>query len=314
MDRSPCIPKIFSINSTAKQAYREGKDMALLVLSAAAAALRRVSQSFKFNTLICRRFLSHRQSRTGRILFVVSSPEKEHLYSSEIQKGGTLGPATRLHPIPFESICYDLDSFQVCNGLICLRVGGKVHIFSPYTGEVSTLPDDPCIHFYSVFYFGFHPLSNEYKVLVIGRYEQPGYWIFSSSSLSWRRIHPLTPERFDIETFCTFFSYRQHIFLNGSIHSIYEASPDPDYIYTGRPPVLHEIYVSAFDIADEKFRKIPYPDFSSSSYFPNLKLTEFGGCLVLIKDYFYCPGEFRKYDVFECWILEDYKNHRFTAG
>ena len=64
-------------------------------------------------------------------------------------------------------------------------------------------------------------------------------------------------------------------------------------------------------MADEKFRKIPYPNFSSSSSFvPELTLTEFGGCLVLIKDYFYCPG---KYDVFECcWIWEDYKNHRWV--
>jgi F-box interacting protein len=278
--------------------------MALLVLSAAAAAaLRRVSQSFKFNTLIRRRFLSHRQSRTGRIVFVVMSPEKEHVYSAEIQKGGTLGPATRLPPVPFESICYDLDSFQVCNGLICLRVGGKFHIFSPYTGEVSTLPDyphDPYMLYDPVFYFGFHPLSNEYKVLFFARIREAGFWIFSSSSLSWSRIHPPTPERFDIEQS---FSYCKPIFLNGSIHSIYEASPVPDYIYTGRPPVLPEIYVLAFDMADEKFRKIPYPDFSSSSFVPNLKLTEFGGCLVLIKDYFYCPRKLRNYDVFECWTF-----------
>jgi hypothetical protein len=117
-------------------------------------------------------------------------------------------------------------------------------------------------------------LSNEYKVLFFARIREAGFWIFSSSSLSWSRIHPPTPERFDIEQS---FSYCKPIFLNGSIHSIYEASPVPDYIYTGRPPVLPEIYVLAFDMADEKFRKIPYPDFSSSSFVPNLKLTEFGG-------------------------------------
>jgi F-box interacting protein len=80
-------------------------------------------------------------------------------------------------------------------------------------------------------------------------------------------------------------------------------------INTGRPPVQAEIYVLAFDMVDEKFRKIPYPDFSSSSFVPELTLTEFGGCLVLIRDYFFCR---KKYDVFECWILEDYKNHRWV--
>jgi F-box interacting protein len=278
--------------------------------------LRRVSQSF--NTLIRHRRHFAAQSRIGRrVLFFAERirnrvVEEHYFYSAEIQKSGALGPATKLPPIPFESVVHN---FQPRNGLLHLRsVDGKLNIYCADTGELSTVPDDPTppLAFsgepfrQKSYYFGFDPLSNEHKVLLVQTmdFSKSDFWIFTLGSGSWRRIHPLPPHRVHPlpphRTFRFLHSdYAEEVFANGAIHWMVD---DYDSYNIGAP----EIYIFSFDMVEEQFRMIPHPDVS----FPG-KLTELGGRLALIDDFRWRVDV--EYDKLHLWILlEVCNNHKWV--
>jgi hypothetical protein len=110
-----------------------------------------VKKGFLFPILLplkCLHSLAHRhlttESGTGRVLFIAQRIKKcelkdQHFDSAKIQKGETLAPAIKLPTIPFKRLT-DMDLSQVRIGLLCHREDSQFHIFSPDTGEVSTLP------------------------------------------------------------------------------------------------------------------------------------------------------------------------------
>jgi F-box interacting protein len=265
--------------------------------------------------IFCRSF-AHRhfttQSPTSRILFFVDQPQQweKYLYSAEIKNGGTLGPAIRLPPIPVES--FSRDSFQFCNGLFCVpRCDNQVPIFSPDTGEVSTLPDNPGQYGrWGCFdrFFGFDPSSNKHKVLLVHA-QLWLFWIFTLGSGSWRQIHAVPPE----QVFYVPFRSKEVVYANGAIHWIFLGSESVDessdgLFYRGGS-CLHEKCILAFDMVEEQFRKIPFPDDLS---FPAY-LAEFGGRLALMEEFVLWKRKSLGYDVVEydklqCWVLEDCKN------
>lgn len=266
--------------------------------------LRRVSQSF--NTLIRHRSLGHRhfstQSCSRRVLFSVQNLGNKYFYSAKIQKDGTLGPATMLPSVPSEILPGILSSESaVTNDKILFRLGCKLHIYRPDTGEYSTLADIPLRppalydwYLDKVYYYGFDILSNEHehKVLFVQnvyyrKLLKTLFWVFTRGSGSWSQIHP-----FPLEQIKLFFTRSDPVFANGAIHFNHDS-------YNGKP----EKYIFAFDIVEGQVRKIPYPD---DSFWGDL--TQFGGRLALRK---YYDSE-EEYDKFKLWILEDYNNHKWV--
>jgi F-box interacting protein len=223
--------------------------------------------------------------------------QEQHFYTAKTQKA-ILGPAIKLPPIPFKSLIHS----EVRNGLLFHREDSQFYIFSADTGEVSTLPDVPTPEFpYEPYkfgdsfrhYLGFDPLSNEPKVLLCQRVlAQEGppkkrFWIFTRGSGSWNRIHPspLQPRE------CFKFFKKDPVFANGTFHWIYDNNEDHFDAYS-----YPKKYILAFDMVEEKFRKIeiPHPDYSSG------ELTTFGGRMALMEAY-----ELRENDKMRFWILEN---------
>jgi hypothetical protein len=187
------------------------------------------------NTLSFLSSFAHRpfttQSCSHRILFSVGRECREYFYSAKIQKDGALGPATMLPPIPSKELLgFDLSwskSSEVLGGKIFLRSDGQIHIYSPDTGEYSTLPHVPPLAFpvkfpirdYKNYYFGFDTLSNEQKVLVVqsvwlsrtllNRF----FWVFTRGSGSWSQMQPFPKFDFPLD-------FRKVVFANGAIHCI----------------------------------------------------------------------------------------------
>jgi hypothetical protein len=280
--------------------------------------LRRVSQSF--NTSICRRSFTHRhfttQSPTGRILFLANlSLQEQYFYSAEIKEGGTLGPATRLPPISVK--IYGKDRFQFCNGLFYSSLINKYYVISPDTGEVSLLPDEPrqCrINNGFDQYLGFDPSSNKHKVLIVHH----SLWLFRIFTLgsggSWRTIHTYLPKEKINHRWP-----RNVVYANGAIHWFYFGSeyvvdhPDNGIYYRSRGRggnYLYEKCIVCFDMADEQFTRIPFPDDDS---FPQY-LTEVGGNLALMEEFMLRIRKMLGYDVVDVeydklqyWVLVDYK-------
>jgi F-box interacting protein len=304
--------------------------------------LRRVL-SHSFNTLIRRRSFTHRHfttqspTSTGRVLFVSSGvnqlPERglQYFYSAKIIKGGTLGHATTLSPIPFKS--WD-GGFQFCNGLILFPVHsqGQLHILCPDTGEVSTLPEAPqpllyhyqdemdfeCYHFQ---FLGFDSLSNKHKVLLVQKPLVDNieldsiFWIFTLGSGAWREIAPDAFRRNFISLISSF--------ANGALHWI---DAMWEYYDEGKDCwIFEERWILSFDMATEQFRMIRHPVDSFHDSFRGY-LAEFGGRLAWIEDLTVrkrhssrlLEGNYvfedEDYDKLQCWVLEeeDYNNHKWV--
>ncbi|XP_059446864.1 putative F-box protein At3g52320 [Corylus avellana] len=283
--------------------------------------LRRVSQSF--NTSICRRSFAHchftTQSPTGRILFLANLSQREqYFYSAEIKEGGTLPPISVQ--------IFEEDRFQFCNGLLythgigqncMIGDGGKNYIISPDTGEVSPLPYE--LRQWRIGdgfdqYFGFDPSSNKHKVLIV-HYDMWLFRIFTlGSGGSWRTIHTfLSKEKINHPW------PRNVVYANGTIHWFYFGSeyvvdhPDVEIYYRirgrGRND-LHQKCIVCFDMADEQFTRIHFPDDDS---FPQY-LTEFGGRLALLEEFVLRNRKMLgynvldvEYDKLQYWVLEVYK-------
>jgi F-box interacting protein len=245
------------------------------------------------------------QSCSRRVLFYATRgrsplPLEKCFYSAKIHKDGALGPAIRRPPIsiPFEKI--SRSTTAVLNDKISLRIGSQTHIYSPDTGEYSTLPDYPPLDFkdycryYS--YLGVDTLSNEYKVLLLQTVGPVKYtWVFTPASGSWRRIiEPRVPHGYTLD-FLDEDDNNKVVFANGAINffSCDGAHDDP----AGK-------YILAFDMKEEQFRKIPLPyDSDSVSGY----LIQTCGHLAFIEDMWKKRWEGSSDDKLKLWILEDDK-------
>ncbi|KAE8023348.1 hypothetical protein FH972_009056 [Carpinus fangiana] len=302
--------------------------------------------SHSFNTSIRHRSFTHRHfttqspTSTGRVLFVSDGvnqqlPEQglQYFYSAKIKKGGTLGPATTLSPIPSKS--WD-GEFRFCNGLILFPVYDQLHILCPDTGEVSTLPEAPQpllypgqdeIYFERHQFLGFDSLSNKHKVLLVQKTLVNNteldciFRIFTMGSGAWREIAPDAFQRNFISLIsCTCINAS---FANGAIHWIDDMW---EYYDEGKDYwIFEERWILSFDMATEQFRMIRHPVDSFHDSFRGY-LAEFGGRLAWIEDlrvrkrhssrlleedYVF---EDEDYDKLQCRVLEeeDYNNHKWV--
>lgn len=159
-----------------------------------------------------------------------------------------------------------------------------------------------------VYGFGFHPATNEYKVIKIGYYPHVYYvpWcflksvkynyplsevhLFSLKSNTWRTLQELP--------------YKLHhspgVLINGRLHWVTRFNWHLDRL------------IVAFDLSNDTFQEVPRPDFTVSLFHRRYHLASLRGCLsaCLLNS----NGE-----NMEIWVMEEYNKkeswvHKFSIG
>ncbi|KAF5948603.1 hypothetical protein HYC85_014560 [Camellia sinensis] len=239
-------------------------------------------------------------SRTAKknpcLIFHCEYPLRNQLHFVEFSDQDQENGIVRKIQTPFCSVMPEFNVIASCNGLLCLSdslYSDPIYVYNPFTRENRELPksrqfDDQEV----VFGFGFHPVTNEYKVVKIIHYwngyrrfrfrdhTQSEVQVLSLNTNNWRSIgkvpYPLDPRSAEA-------------LVNGRLHWLTQPRRCPG--------VRHSRGIVSFDLVDEQFREIPRPDCGSLNR-TNYHLAVLGGCLSAIV----CCH----YEKFEIWVMKDY--------
>lgn len=252
--------------------------------------------------------LSEAVKRDPFLLFHCDYPIRNQLYFVEFADDDK-GKMRRIST-PFSASMSEFNVVGSCNGILCLSDSlykDAVYIYNPFTRDYKELPKTRQYEDQEVVYgFGFHPGTNEYKVVKIvyhWNFLNTGSWhtrriripghskseilVFSFRSNTWRSIGKVP---YQIERRSS-----QALFTNGRLHWLTRS------MYKN----VRGLLIICFDIADEQFHEVPRPDFSVQNGL-NYHLTLLRGCLSAVV----CShGELeiwvmKEYNVKESWIKE----------
>ncbi|KAI8006191.1 F-box protein [Camellia lanceoleosa] len=252
-------------------------------------------------------------SRTAKtnpyLIFHCDYPIRNQLCFAELSDQ-TDNEIVRRIQTPFHDTMPEFKVIASCNGLLCLSdslYGDPLYIYNPFTREYKELPksrqyDDQEV----VFGFGFHPVTNEYKVVKIvlfwNQYNmlphprprlRPRHrrlriddhtgsevQVYSLGSTNWRSIGkvPYLLEQRASEAF-----------VDGRLHWLTHPR-----LYLGAR-IHRSRSIVSFDLADEQFREVPRPECGSLNR-TNYHLAVLGGCLSAVV----------WYQRFEIWVMEEY--------
>ncbi|KAM3301437.1 F-box protein like [Capsicum chacoense] len=246
------------------------------------------------------------------LLFTTYHPKKEQLYFVELSDRHDDEHTLREIQIPFSA---SMDIFRVvdsCNGLLCLSGvydHEQAYIYNPFTREHKKLPNCNELDVNEVVYgFGFHPATNEYKVIKIGYYPHVYYvpWcfhksvkygyplsevhVFSLKSNTWRKSEEIRYKLYN----------SPGVLVGGKLHWVTRFNWHLDRL------------IIAFDLSNDAFQEVPRPDFTVNLFYCRYHLAALGGCLsacLLTSN-----GE-----NLEIWIMEEYNKkeswmHKFNIG
>ncbi|KAK9060408.1 hypothetical protein SSX86_021112 [Deinandra increscens subsp. villosa] len=201
--------------------------------------------------------------------------------------------------------CSSMPEFNVvgsCNGLLCLSdslYGEPVYVFNPFTRNHFELPK--CRQFQDqelVYGFGFHPVTNEYKVVRIVYYRTKNRLSSNNRSYPRSEVHVITigdakndgwrflgkvPYQLDRQA-------KEVVVVNGRVH------------WVGRPGRLSGLpgrTIVSFDLEDERFKLVSKPVNRS-----NYHLAVIDDCLAAAVSCGYGKLEIwvmKEYDVKESW-------------
>ncbi|PIA28130.1 hypothetical protein AQUCO_07200041v1 [Aquilegia coerulea] len=190
--------------------------------------------------------------------------------------------------VPFNMVPIKYTVSGICDGLLCLSDNvfesrPEVFIWNPITKDYITIPCSPIpSHFLTtnrsiIFGFGFHQVTNEYKVIRI---------IFTCLRVhSWRDIERISHNIIFTPNFS---------FSNGAIHWV-----------VAMPGSVTWNQIVSFDLKDEVFQEIPLPKGVSyyddpAEDFYDIKIGEFDGNLCLFCTYI-------EEDVhIQIWVMKEY--------
>ncbi|XP_059283759.1 F-box protein At3g07870-like [Lycium ferocissimum] len=149
-----------------------------------------VSQTWNVLTHDSRLFDLH-LSRASKInpclIFKTYHPQKEQLFFVELSDHHDDDHTLREIQIPFLTSMPIVRVVGSCNGLLCLSGvydHEAVYIYNPFTRQHKKLPNCNELEVNEVVYgFGFHPATNEYKVIKVGYYSHVCYvpWCYHKS-------------------------------------------------------------------------------------------------------------------------------------
>ncbi|GFY97703.1 F-box and associated interaction domains-containing protein [Actinidia rufa] len=205
---------------------------------------------------------------------------------------------------PFFHVMPEFTVVGSCNGFLCFSDSlykDSVCIYNPFTREYKELPKSRQFEDQEVVLgFGFHPVTNEYKVVKIiyywnhynegPRYRRPStrnytgseVYVCSLGNTNWRNVGkvPYWLERRASEAL-----------VNGRLHWLAQ-SP------LGRGIRMHRIRsIVSFDLEDEQFREVPKPDCGALNRI-HYHLVVLGGCLSAVVLY--------HRERFEIWVMGEY--------
>ncbi|CAI9105854.1 OLC1v1004871C1 [Oldenlandia corymbosa var. corymbosa] len=212
------------------------------------------------------------KSNNPCFIFHCDVPIKNHLYFVEsLNQKEDVDGSIKLEKLrridaPFSDSVPEFNVIGSCNGIICLEDSlfeEALYLYNPFTQDYAKLPKSRVFEDQVVMYgFGFHPVTNEYKVIKIAFYPST---LDMNAALSFRRFARQRNAKSDVQIFTlgsdrwrsigsTPFVFQRRsspVLLNGRLHwtTVYDS-------YNGRPDRL----IVSLDIADEKFREIPGPE------------------------------------------------------
>ncbi|KAJ8554491.1 hypothetical protein K7X08_025169 [Anisodus acutangulus] len=233
------------------------------------------------------------------IIFKTYHLRKEQLFFVELSDNDDDEHKLREIQIPFST---SMPIFRVvgsCNGLLCLSGvydHEAVYIYNPFTRQHIKLPNCNELEVNEVVYgYGFHPATNEYKVIKIGYYSHVYYvpWCFHKSV---KKDYPLSEVHL--------FNLKRNTWRNlGELP--YKLHHSPGVLVSGR---LHWVtrfnwhldrLIVAFDLSDDTFQEVPRPDFNVDLFHCRYHLAALRGCLCACL--LTSIGE-----NLEIWIMEEY--------
>ncbi|KAI3843458.1 hypothetical protein MKX03_030602 [Papaver bracteatum] len=171
---------------------------------------------------------------------------------------------------------------QSVNGLICIRTLGDdaFLIYNPITGEISPWIEINNKQARNQIAFGFDKLSNEHEVICISSSKSDSdsdnsnevVEVFTVGKNTWRRIDAIPPIALGVG-----YDEKVPYYVDGCIYRRFR----PDIF----DPWERE-QILRFDIATEKFRIIPIPDFvidpDRFKFTQAVHLTEIDGCIAVL--------------------------------
>ncbi|KAK4363165.1 hypothetical protein RND71_018406 [Anisodus tanguticus] len=201
--------------------------------------------------------------------------------------------------IPFST---SLPIFRVvgsCNGLLCLSGvydHEAVYIYNPFTRQHIKLPNCNELEVNEVVYgFGFHPATNEYKVIKVGYYPHVYYATWPPGNISSHDLPCSEVHSFSLGgnswRYLGELPYKLHhspgVLVGGRLHWVTRFNWHLDRL------------IIAFDLFDDTFQEVPRPDFNVNLFHCRYHLAALRGCLCACL--LTSIGE-----NLEIWIMEEY--------
>ncbi|XP_026453048.1 F-box protein At3g07870-like [Papaver somniferum] len=187
---------------------------------------------------------------SGKSINVIFNADKPRINSSECYwfsyNEENLSPSIRRIDLTPELRSYSI--VGSCNGLICLNHESLIVICNPITKEYVTLPKlekenvtgwKQCL----LTGFGYHPVTNEYKVISINLPNSAEVEVYTLGSDGWRNVGKFKGRPGS-------FLDRLGVFANGALH----------WVDAGKQAIV------TFNLADEKFCDTPLPPISNLSF------------------------------------------------
>ncbi|XP_060210914.1 F-box protein At3g07870-like [Lycium barbarum] len=220
------------------------------------------------------------------------------LYFLEFSDHGTEEAVMRKISNSFANSTLVFEVIGSCHGLLCIwdcLISDSLYVYNPFTRDYKELPISVEPHVQElVFWFGFHPITKEYKLIKIKNYPIciSDAEVLTFGGNRWRSIGKVG-YRID--------SSAKAIMLNGKMHWLTLFG-----MYYGRSDRL----VVSFDLAYEVFGEVPKIDFGVDPRIVQFQLAVLGGWLAvaLISHRFNEGGleiwVMREYNVKESWVKE----------